>query len=93
MTMQEAIKQLEDLKSHCHEWRDKDEEDSTWEKDVQALGIAIEALKKEIPKKVCWTLECYIEKWHCPACGRIYWEKEFIEDYCSSCGQRLEVSE
>lgn len=56
-----------------------------------AFQSSVEALEKQTPRKVCWTLECYIEKWHCPTCGRIYWEKEFIEDYCSSCGQRLVV--
>ncbi len=59
----------------------------------EMLNIAIQALEKEVPRKVCWTLECYIEKWHCPTCGRIYWEKEFIDYHCSSCGQKLEVQD
>jgi RNA polymerase-binding transcription factor DksA len=28
---------------------------------------------------------------HCPVCGRIYWDKCHVGEYCDSCGQRLEV--
>ena len=28
---------------------------------------------------------------HCPVCGRIYWDKSHVGNYCDQCGQRLEV--
>ena len=46
MTEREIIEQLKSLKSHCEDFRD--EEDSVWAKDVEALDSAIEALGKQM---------------------------------------------
>ncbi len=57
---------------------------------LQAREKAIEALKKQIPKKpidVDVTGNCIIGK--CPVCNRLAWTFR----YCKSCGQRLDWSE
>ena len=48
MTREEAITQLEYLREHCKEYIKEDEEGSgVWPDDVEALNIAIDALKRE----------------------------------------------
>ena len=48
MNKVEAIEQLEDLREHCKEYIKEDEEGSgVWSDDVEALTIAIDALKHE----------------------------------------------
>ncbi len=50
-----------------------------------------EAIEKQIPKKV---IKSIIHGYgHCPICGRIYWDKCHVGNYCDQCGQRLEESE
>lgn len=44
MDIREAIAQLEDLRAHCEIFIN---EDSVWSDDVEALNIAISALKRE----------------------------------------------
>lgn len=44
MTREEAIAQLEDLRAHCEGFIN---EGSAWVDDVEALNIAINALKRE----------------------------------------------
>lgn len=46
MTIKEAIRQLEHLKSHCMDFLDKEEPDSIWHQDVQTLDMAIDKLKE-----------------------------------------------
>ncbi len=59
-----------------------------------ALSSAIRALEMQRPKKVKCGYTLNEEKiWGCPVCGRIYWEIDFIDNYCSSCGHKLEVQE
>ena len=60
MTKEQIINQLESLKAHCEDFVDRDEEDSVWKKDVEALGNAIEMLKehnKERNGMVEWKTE------------------------------------
>ena len=45
MTLQEVIKQLEDIKDHCESMRDENDPDDIWTYDVQALDVAISELK------------------------------------------------
>lgn len=48
MTREEAIAQLEDLRARCREYIKEDEEGfGIWSDDVEALNIAIDALKRE----------------------------------------------
>ena len=44
MTREEAIAQLEDLRAHCEGFIN---ENSVWADDVEALNIAINALRKQ----------------------------------------------
>ena len=46
----------------------------------QALSLSIEALEKQMPKKM--------ESYYCPIC-RHYFEDGEEHNYCPSCGQRL----
>ena len=46
MTKREIIEQLKSLKSHCEDFRE--DEESIWAKDVEALDSAIEALGKQM---------------------------------------------
>lgn len=56
-----------------------------------ALNLAVEALEKQMSKKIERRKgPANVEYWSCPACGRIYWEKDHIDNYCGSCGQELE---
>ncbi|HHX70440.1 MAG TPA: hypothetical protein GX708_20600 [Gallicola sp.] len=61
---------------------------------VQTLNMAISALEKQIPKKPIenGSLPNIRYKYSCPTCNR-FWDKEFMSDYCSSCGQRFDLSE
>ena len=53
---------------------------------AEALGVAIEALEKQIPKKL------KDDGWlYCPICGRDVLMDRF--DYCPDCGQALDWSE
>jgi hypothetical protein len=61
-----------------------------------------EALEKEKPKKVVSmeTTNKFKNPYgyhpaygHCPVCGRIYWDKYYVGNYCDNCGQRLEVND
>ena len=47
-------------------------------------------LEKQKPKKVIETPDKH-KYGYCPICGRIYWDKCHVGNYCDSCGQRLEV--
>lgn len=54
----------------------------------------ISMLEKQIPKEVVhYGQNDKIARYACPHCGRMFWEKEHISNYCDSCGQRLEVTE
>jgi ribosomal protein S27AE len=57
----------------------------------EALEMAKEALKKQIPKRAELIDRTYDEVRNCPNCGNItsYLGKEF---YCKKCGQKLEWS-
>ena len=92
MNTKQAISQLENLQCHCQEYIDKDDEDSIWRKDVQALDIAIKAVEKEIPKKPIKNKEQnirYASSYSCPKCGGRF-SGTGIADYCYHCGQKLD---
>ena len=52
----------------------------------KAIDMAIEALKKQIPKKFNMVDDCIPV---CPECGEEVWDME----WCNSCGQRLDTEE
>ena len=55
MTDQEIVEQLKSLKSHCEDFRD--DEGCVWDKDVEALDRAIEAVGKQDNEQWHWTSE------------------------------------
>ena len=58
MNKAEVIEQLEDLREHCKGYIKEDEEVSgVWSDDVEALNIAIDALRKEEELKNAKTYE------------------------------------
>ena len=78
MDCNEAIKILIEKQ---HEWEE-----------YGVTDLAIEALEKQIPKKpIKHSIIRNEQTWICPTCNRLYWDKEFLSDYCSSCGQKLDL--
>jgi len=64
------------------------------EMERDAIERAIKALEKQVPQKVVETPDKHKYGYchsYCPVCGRIYWDKCHVGNYCDSCGQRLEV--
>ena len=33
------------------------------------------------------------QQFSCPNCGRLWWEWNFVTEYCDSCGQRIDLSD
>ena len=83
MDIEKAIKSLENIKEY---WTYKPTE-------AKAAELAIQALEKQMPKKPIENglLPNNRYKYLCPTCNRLYWDKEFLSDYCSSCGQRFDL--
>lgn len=58
------------------------------DEETMAMKLAVEALEKQIPRKLPVDNELY----HCPGCG----EKDAImqgDNYCFNCGQALDWSD
>lgn len=76
MTAEESIKTLDMmLNEFCNE--------NSWSQEYKdAVDVAVEALEKQIPKKII-SKDDYAD---CPACGGIihYWS----DCYCHNCGQK-----
>jgi rRNA maturation endonuclease Nob1 len=62
---------------------------STLEKEKGKVALQLMAIEKQTPKKVISKTWRYM----CPTCGRLFWEKEHISNYCDNCGQKLEVDQ
>ena len=68
---------------------------------IEAHNMAIEALEKQIPKKVNDVFKSFdVVYGDCPCCGEIYRlepledeEKPRLPNYCSDCGQKLDWSD
>ena len=64
------------------------------------MGIAIQALEKQIPKKATLEGDGYapdgtfvLDVWVCPSCGRRY-EVDYDDyDFCPNCGQKIDWSD
>ena len=93
MTIEKAIYQLEDLikEAESHMTGNKSY-DEIFVDDKTALEMAIQALEKQIPKKVIWKYAFY---WACcPNCGNDICDEENEEfKFCSDCGQALDWSD
>lgn len=62
--------------------------------DQEAIGVAMEALKKQIPKKPTESADTY-EQYRCPVCDTCVgiWDLQhrtvIKENYCQHCGQKI----
>lgn len=71
MTTEEAIDQLASMRCHAEDMRDAEDEKSVWAKDIQAICMAIDALKKlsYLTDRPCEACEFHKEngccKWSC----------------------------
>ena len=85
MTPKEAIKILEVAKAEV-EWN--------YPLDYAvAIDTAIEALEKQIPKKVKNSGERIPFEWYCPTCGELLCDDGYKDTdikYCDQCGQALD---
>ena len=103
MTIEEAKEQLREIIFDTESLIVGDVAKGIYRKDLEALKMAVEALEKQVPKKVkkefvtvngCIT--CF-ETDVCPVCGNDF----YIEDlgqtmyysFCPDCGQALDWSE
>jgi uncharacterized protein with PIN domain len=84
---EDAIRESDEIIAECSEALQKE-----LTKQKGHFEVALEALKKQIPQKVVETPDKH-KYGYCPVCGRIYWDKCHVGNYCDSCGQRLEVEQ
>lgn len=95
----DANKAIETLKHH-YEWLRQSWKPYPDQKVLDAMGNAISALEKQIPKKPTYDGDGYApdgtfvwDEWMCPNCGSRY-ELEYDEyDFCPNCGQAIDWSE
>ena len=93
----EKLGKYEDLEEHVVE-RLKEASYERFGND--GMGIAIQALEKQIPKKPTYEGDGYApdgtfvwDEWLCPCCGKRY-EVDYDDyDYCPNCGQKLDWSD
>lgn len=95
MTRAEAIRQLETLRDHCRSMIRNEYEDAIWVQDVEAIDVAIDALRpvsREQVEKV-WRGE-WIHKrspydykiFVCKKCGKQISIQGENMDFCPACG-------
>ena len=101
MTREEAIKeaetQLDVYESMILYNKDFEptNDNSNYEKKVDFLKIAIEALEKQIPQTPdyegdgYWDGELVYDTWICPCCGKDYEVDYDNYKFCPDCGQRI----
>ena len=82
MTYEEAHGYIEDMQRILTQYR------FIFSREIaEANGKAIEALEKQIPKKVIWRSGGDgLPLAYCSACGK----SVMYSDYCDNCGQKLE---
>lgn len=94
MTIEKAIEQLEDLikEAESHMTGNKIDDEIPID-DKTALEMAIQALEKQVPKKVIWENEIFL--WaYCPNCGSDICDEDNVElKFCTDCGQALDWSD
>lgn len=99
MTSTDLIKRaIESAECRLYKVRARDsysfEHQQKAENQTEIMEITIEALEKQIPKKVA-NLEKDCDTYgKCPKCKEMFWITEGDEfDYCPTCGQALDWSE
>lgn len=96
MKTERVIRQLEDLKDHCKDFANDDEDGNVWSNDIEALDVAIKILEKQIRVNPNGYdnggAEDYEEWAECPKCSESipeYTLENETECYCIGCGQKL----
>ena len=95
MTESEAVEKLKNMRLFM-QIEDKSNDFKFAEDDYKANEMAIQALEKQIPKKVVKDRK---RSYKCPCCGesaKTETGDSFIDyrlDYCDSCGQKLDWSD
>lgn len=95
MMVNKAIKTLK----HHYEWLRHSWKPYPDQKVLDAIGTAVSALEKQIPKKPTYDGDGYApdgtfvwDEWICPNCGSRY-ELEYDEyNFCPNCGQAIDWS-
>ena len=93
MKVQEAYAELISIRNHIEDgylthlsYGGKADEQEEYT--IEAYSVALDALEKQIPKKVTKSV--------CPSCNRIFLFRHSEKrkgDYCDNCGQALDWSE
>ena len=63
---------------------------------IEAIQIAIQALEKQVPRKVKNSGDRIPFEWYCPSCGELLCDdgyKDTYIKYCEHCGQKLDWSD
>ncbi len=66
------------------------------QKRAEALDVAIQALEKQVPRKVKNSGEEIPFEWYCPTCGELLCDDGYKDTdikYCEYCGQKLDWSD
>ena len=99
MTAEKAIEQLNSLMNDRENHVHRDDFDDIFLQDIEACKMGIQALEKQMPKKVIWEsakngkiyafyLAC------CPNCGNDICDEDNVElKFCTDCGQALDWSD
>lgn len=95
----DANKTIKTLKHH-YEYLRRSWKPYPDQKVLDAIGTAVSALEKQIPKKPTYDGDGYApdgtfvwDEWICPNCGSRY-ELEYDEyNFCPNCGQAIDWSE
>lgn len=95
--IEKAIEIIEYAKQNYEDLLKKDQPCVIARERVEAIidshRITIEALKKQVPVQPLSGGKTFTKHWVYPSCGRLYWEKESINNYCDSCGQKFDLEE
>ena len=100
MTVSEAIEKLKNMRLYM-QIEDKNNDCKFTEDDYKANDMAINALEKQIPKKLEYEADGYADGElvydyaKCPICGHDfeYGINDWGCEYCSDCGQKLDWSD
>ena len=95
MTLDEVIYQLKSIRENSETFIEKDEPDSVWAKDVEALDEAIMTLliSGRLEARKVKREKTLVGHFRCPNCNAAFIEGMGKTDYCGNCGQRLDWDE
>lgn len=90
MTIEETKSQLEELIKDRESFMVGDYDEDIYDRDKEALVLAVKAVEKQIPKKLTWQNTMW---GICPNCKKVAEIHQFQEPkHCEHCGQALDWS-